>query len=123
MILSQTPNGKIEIVESQGVSFLQFNGPCEEMLPYCGACCCRGRDVFGVLLTEEEATRLQHRTRNGIKILASNGTRCAYLNDDCRCNVHDEKPKVCREWHCSPGGEGTNKGNGWMMLPTNTEAV
>jgi Fe-S-cluster containining protein len=50
---------------------------------------------------------------------------CIYLEDG-KCSVHQDKPKMCQQWHCSPRGEVNDsrierRDAGWMLMPMRRE--
>ena len=126
MLVKQLPTGTIDLVTEEGLLKIQFNGPCQEMLPYCNAICCRLRPIVNTLLTPEEADRFDsepHAVEAGQHVLSHREGHCAYLHAGNRCLVHSSKPKACQQWHCSPSGvdeqgkpfPDTNKG--WVLTP------
>lgn len=123
MILKKVPSGIIEIVESdEGDPLLQFNCECIDALPWCKAACCRGRPQWnsGVYPDElEKFETLDIEVEDGIKLLKFIKNRCWYLGkDDNLCGTHPDKPRICKEWHCSPGGKGEDiklRSNGWKL--------
>jgi len=69
-----------------------------------------------------------HPTRPGVEILDSwkDGSRCVYQKENGLCSIHEDRPKMCRQWHCSPEGEATDKqierrDAGWQLLPVRKE--
>jgi len=82
------------------------------------------RQLYNVQLTEEEKHKFEHLTINGKPHLSFDPTdmKCSYqdkVTDLCR--VHEDKPSMCRKWHCSPHGVGEGievRAQGWVMLPT-----
>lgn len=87
----------------------------------CDASCCR----FAPMTRKElKAIRAKHGIPRGSTIVIKDGPRqdtymvcrdvitgrCAYLTDDKRCSIYEDRPKICRlygtkEWpcnHCSP---------------------
>lgn len=130
MVLVETKSGPVELVKIGPAMFLQFNCDCSDALPYCQAMCCRMRMAYNVELTEEEAIRLKgldaENDGRKLKVLPvkdMGSWDCAYLTDDSKCSVQEEKPSHCRDWHCSPKGNRddptvTRRDMGWMMMPT-----
>lgn len=126
--LVQLPSGSIDIVFDGITSSLEFNCSCTDALPYCNAQCCRLRSLYGVPLYETERYNFkwdkarQVKTDDGVfNILQSKPEdgSCAHLLGNGLCEVHEAKPKNCKNWHCSPGGVGegiTIRANGWILL-------
>jgi hypothetical protein len=119
----ETPSGPIELVLVQGAFLtLQFNCDCMDALPYCKALCCRMRSGVNVLLDPDEIGKFKSKPYRGNYILQSNPETdaCAHLSAKCECTVHQDKPRMCRAWHCSPGGKGEGiqvRDGGWFMSP------
>lgn len=101
---------------------LQFNSSCEEARPVCQSMCCRMRRFYSAHLTEEEAVRFRWQDWAGTKVLEGTETGdCFYLKDGL-CSVYEERPKACREWHCSPQGglddpDISKREQGWVLFP------
>lgn len=122
--IKELPSGTIDIVLREGkLNILQFNTNCEDALPYCQAACCRNRGRYAAVLEEDEKEKYSYMlrvTNKGlVPVVASNsdGT-CCYLTPDSKCFVHNDKPKICKQWHCSPGGKGEGikiRDNGWGL--------
>ena len=118
------PSGTIDMVLEGGEAVLQFNTTCQDALPYCKAMCCRNRDKFNVPLESDERDKYKHwqypMFEQNVYLLQYNEDKeCAYLCNDL-CKVHEDKPRGCQSWHCSPGGKGegvTVRGDGWIMSP------
>lgn len=118
------PSGTIDLVLVEGDVVLQFNTTCLDALPYCHAMCCRNRDKFNVPLEPDEVDKFKSWSvwdwDKNLYLLQYNDLKeCTYLCDDL-CMVHDDKPRGCSKWHCSPEGKGegiTIRANGWTMSP------
>jgi hypothetical protein len=88
--------------------------------------CCKLQNVLSVQLNEKEMKQFGTRVFGENEIgptnliqIKPNTTECKYSKDDL-CSVHNKKPEKCKQWHCSPGGQGegiTIRANGWLMLP------
>ena len=128
MILKEVKSGTIDIESNGFMLMLQFNCNCDDVLPYCQAMCCKMRMGYNAMLTDEEAERLGHvdvvKDNSVFKFLPHKADySCIHLEND-RCKVHDQKPRMCMEEHCSPRG---NMGDptikrrfgGWLLLPNN----
>jgi hypothetical protein len=115
--LHKTEHGSIDLVFVADSLVIQFNGPCAEMLPYCKALCCRLRPNYSVALTKAEVNSGRYELEDdSALLLKSEGGNCKYLKD-CQCSIQDHKPGYCRQWHCSPGGDGEIHGKGFLLLP------
>lgn len=136
--IAEVPSGKIELVFENDTVQLQFNCSCEDALPYCKAMCCRHRPYFNILLDADEVDKfecvkvnsedvsIRHEQGetdiNQLYILKEEGSKCIYLDDACHCKVHNDKPRACTKFHCSPGGVGDEismRDAGWVLLPKN----
>jgi len=121
--IASTKSGPIELVLIQGAAMtLQFNCECLDALPYCKAMCCRLRSGLNVLLDVDEVQKFKSRPFKGHHILQSQPETdaCVYLSRDCLCQTHSDKPRMCKAWHCSPGGKGEGievRDSGWFMSP------
>lgn len=139
--IAEVPSGKIELVFEDGTVQMQFNCSCADALPYCHAICCRHRPYFNILLDPDEITKFecvkvnnedisirngQEASSNELYVLKEEGSQCIYLDGNtCHCKVHDDKPRACSKYHCSPGGIGENvsmRDGGWILLPKNGNA-
>lgn len=130
-VLEQHKSGLIAIVWNGVFASLQFNCSCLDAMHLCHGMCCTRRAGYSVELEESEKGRyfsVPHPTRPDVEILAStiDGSRCVYQKEDGLCSIHLDRPKMCRQWHCSPGGEMTDKqierrDAGWQLLPVRKE--
>lgn len=135
MILKEVQSGTIELVHNRSVLLLQFNCNCEDALPYCHAMCCRQRPVYNAKLDTDEIEKFKGvpsigalsyipvPSRDVLYVLPANlqTMDCSYL-EDSKCTVHSDKPRSCKEWHCSPKGnindtEIKHRDVGWMLMP------
>lgn len=129
MVVVETKSGPIELVKEGPVMFLQFNCNCDDALPYCQAMCCRMRMAYNVELHPEEVEKFKgnqqivnNRELYVLPIKDATTWDCSYLSD-CRCTVHEDKPKRCRGWHCSPRGNIndetiTKRDKGFAIMPS-----
>jgi len=129
-VIKNTPSGPIEIVFDGSQLTLQFNCNCQDALPICHAACCRYRPFYNVGLQPEEVEKYkteQHTAEDSdleLTILQHEDNHCTYLNEDSLCEVHDDKPCACKEYHCSPRGGGPEiqrRDGGWVILPLKPE--
>jgi Fe-S-cluster containining protein len=120
MTIKEVESGTIDVVFNGVFSTLQFNCSCEDALPVCKAICGRMRIAGGATAMLEESEKDKFQNLDG-QLLADPRTRaCVYLGEDCKCTVHDDKPKICKAWHCSPGGKGEGikyRSTGWLLAP------
>jgi len=93
-------------------------GSCLDLLPLCAAaCCCEwviGLSVeeynSGLYKAEESSLSREkpYQLKKGID------GACIYLDDDSRCRIYENRPKVCRDYICQ--GEGLNSVFPWQTL-------
>jgi hypothetical protein len=120
MVLREVESGRVEIVFNGLFSTLQFNCSCEDALPYCKAMCCRMRVTGGATTTIDEDEKDKFRNVDGMLMFDETTRACVYLDGECNCTVHLDKPRMCRAWHCSPKGVGdgiTIREAGWLLAP------
>jgi hypothetical protein len=124
--LVETPSGRIEIIHNGVFTVLQYNTSCEDALPYCKGMCCGLRAGYNVLLKpgeEKEFESIPHPMYLGRYMLASDpkDMHCVYQDKmNGFCTIHSNKPQGCRDWHCSPGGQGEDvvkRDLGWFLSP------
>jgi Fe-S-cluster containining protein len=131
-LLTERKTGPIAIVWNGTFASVQFNGNCLDMLEFCHGMCCRRRSGYTVELEASERGRYfsePHPTRPFVEILATkkNGETCVYQDEETgKCTIHEDRPKMCRQWHCSPEGSPDDKeivrrDAGWMLLPVRKE--
>jgi hypothetical protein len=125
-LVRSTPSGPIELVYVAGELRMQFNCACSDALPICRAMCCRLRTYYNVAVDADEAAAYNLEPPPGPgydAVLRVNHEHdcCGYLNPHAdTCSIQATKPRACRRWHCSPGGQGdgiTEYGDGWALLP------
>jgi Fe-S-cluster containining protein len=125
-------SGSIDLMWNGQFASMELNCDCLDALPVCHGACCRLRIGYSVELEPDEVDKFEHRehpTRPGVIILASkpDHSSCLYLDDETSlCTIHERRPKMCRRWHCSPGGQLNDKeierrDAGWMLLPLRKE--
>ncbi len=89
---------------------------CAAMLPLCAAACCRNWtinltwDEYDAGLYDALARVSYSEDTDGAgNLIGSYETyelqqnmdgRCVYLDDDCRCRIYEQRPRVCREYTC-----------------------
>lgn len=121
-VIKNTPSGPIQLVFNGTELTLEFNCECEHALPICHAVCCRYRPFFNVEVKPDEVNKYKCDLNEqlGLHVLQQQDGNCVYLKDDL-CQVNEDKPKTCQEWHCSPEGKGKDlkiRKNGWVILPS-----
>lgn len=126
-VIKNTPSGPIELVFDGRQLILQFNCNCKDALPVCHAACCRYRPFYNVGLQPEEVEKFltePHPEEKDLHILQHADGHCVYLTDNSLCKVHEDKPCICKKWHCSPRGGGQEieqRDGGWVVLPLKHE--
>ena len=125
-IVTETPSGPIELKFRNSKLYLEFNCKCDDALHICKAACCRYRPEYNVEISENEANDYLTVLDNGVNVLRHENGSCTYLGSDHNCKLGDNKPKSCKEWHCSPNGKGDNikyYQQGWELSPNLGEKV
>lgn len=131
-VLEQLKSGSIDVVWNGVFASVQFNCDCTDAVHLCHGMCCRRRSGYTVDLEISEYGRYRsdpHPTRPFVNILATkkDGMACFYLDEEKgSCTIYERRPKMCRQWHCSPGGskndvEIERRDAGWMLLPVRKE--
>lgn len=123
-VLRKTPTGTIDIVWDGRFTLIQMNCSCLDALPTCKGMCCRWKSGYTVRLEDDE-TDYRSIEYQGQRILAPDAQRqwCTYFDPMVSiCTIHDRRPKMCRQWHCSPEGEKNDaqiqvRDAGWMLSP------
>lgn len=129
--IAKVASGTVDLVWNGVFASVQFNADCTDVLHLCHGMCCTRRAGFVVELEENEKGgryfSVPHPTRPGVEILRSknDGSRCIY-QDDAKCTIYQDRPKMCRQWHCSPEGQKLDteierRDAGWMLLPVRSE--
>jgi Fe-S-cluster containining protein len=74
--------------------------PCEELIPLCGARCCRLRFALSTEDLDEGIVRWDYGRPYMIRQRASDNY-CVHNDPETRfCTVHTVRPRVCRTYHC-----------------------
>ena len=130
-VIKELKSGSIDVTWDGHFVRTEFNCSCIEANSICHGMCCRSKAGFSVELEEDEYYFYQHkfhpRTRVPLLATTADGTSCIYLDaEKGLCTIHDKRPKMCRQWHCSPQGEKKDKeivcrDAGWMLLPMRKE--
>lgn len=102
------PSGEIRLEVGADGLYLLFDADCLDALPYCKAQCCA---LHGILISEEEHEGFNGRvpTEANERLQSYEMRRdadgfCSCLNRDTRrCNIYEERPGTCREFHCTRG--------------------
>ncbi len=75
----------------------------------CEAICCHGNIAWELPADWKCDTRLfdlslakaRELMRTGKEIwIEGTQNKCSHLTNDCRCDIHDYKPAICRIWYC-----------------------
>jgi hypothetical protein len=128
--ITNVPSGSVDLVWNGVFARIEFNCNCMDALPLCNGMCCRKRSGYSVELEEDELGFYQHRYHpiTGAAILATteDGMTCIYHRIDGKCGIHNRRPKMCRQWHCSPQGalndeEIVRRDSGWILNPVRKE--
>jgi Fe-S-cluster containining protein len=128
-VLEQTAKGPIQIVWNGVFASVQFNTDCLDALHLCHGMCCRSRSGYSVELEPDEVDLYWHRQHPTSKVpilQTKEDGSCVYLTEEGRCGTYKTRPKMCRQWHCSPHGqmgdaEIERRDAGWMLLPVRKE--
>jgi Fe-S-cluster containining protein len=124
-VLEQTQSGPIAIVWNGVFASVQFNTDCLDALHLCHGMCCRRRSGYSVVLEPDELPLYQHKA--GVLAAKKDGMTCWYQEEKSgKCSIYQNRPKMCRQWHCSPQGQMGDKeierrDAGWMLLPVRKE--
>lgn len=130
LTLVHVQSGTIDLVWNGIEAILQFNANCVDCLPYCKAMCCRS---FSIGLDDDEKQKFTQIRKhpfipNGAMLLRNEDRSCVYLQDDCKCGVHNDKPRMCKRFACSPGCQPgdetiTRRDAGWKLEIFRREAA
>ena len=109
-LITEVDSGTISFqLGSDGV-WLRFDCDCADALPYCQAQCCAliGTVVFPDeiidKLVPETGVELDNKSRWVMK-RESDGF-CECLDRQTRtCNIYENRPQTCRQFHCTRGAE------------------
>ncbi len=127
MKIKDLPSGTIDIVQVGAVSLLQFNASCKDALPYCKGMCCGSRYAYNVILEPEEVAAYASVKVKDQDVLAFDPAdmRCIYQDKEGHhCKIYEDRPSMCRQWHCSPEGKGEGinfRGLGFFLAPAITK--
>lgn len=120
-LVASVPSGEIRTEVGADGIYMVFDCDCDDALPYCHANCC---GMAGTLVREDEVDKLNELAEEiKNRLLNFNPHRkefemkrdadgfCVALNrEKCLCTIYDDRPKTCREFHCSRGA-----GRGWDL--------
>lgn len=123
-VLKNVPSGTIDLIFDGCQLVMQYNCDCLDALPWCKGACCRYRPFYNIGLEPEEIGKfdaIPHPEDDKVQILKHVDGHCVYLDGESSlCGVHDDKPCICKKWHCSPRGGGDEietRDGGWVLLP------
>ncbi len=106
--------GEIRFESGADGTWLQFDCECLDALPYCKAHCC---SLNGLLVWPAELDKYEHLCEidesNGTYVLEKGADGfCNCLDREKRlCQIHEDKPQTCREFHCTRGASQ----RGWKL--------
>lgn len=98
--------GQITSQSGADGTWLQFDCDCLDALPVCRSQCC---SLKGTFLSEVEAQSGQYDCfvdpESGLPQLRRDADgACTYLDRDTKlCSIYDNRPGVCRQFHCTRG--------------------
>jgi hypothetical protein len=104
VVLKEVPSGQIRIEDGADGTYLLFDCECLDALPYCRAQCCALR---GTIITPEEYHSEKYQAYwdegvNGMVLKRDADGFCYCLDrENKRCNIYEDRPKVCRNFHCT----------------------
>lgn len=107
--------GEVRLEDGDSGRFLQFDGDCLDMLPFCHAQCC---GLMGTMVNEESQEKLAqvygeeaaevlldfHQSGEGIVMKRCSDGRCIALDRDTfKCSIYENRPDTCKNFHCTKG--------------------
>lgn len=104
VVLKEVSSGEIRIEDGADGTYLLFDCECLDALPYCRAQCCALR---GTIITPEEYHSELYEAYwdervNGMVLKRDADGFCYCLNRETkRCNIYENRPKVCKNFHCT----------------------
>ena len=104
VILREVPSGEIRIEDGADGAYLLFDCECLDALPYCRAQCCGLR---GTIISPEEYHSNKYEAHwdegvNGMVLKRDADGFCSCLDRETkRCNIYEERPNVCKNFHCT----------------------
>jgi len=107
-------SGEIRLEVGADGLYLVFDCECKDALPYCHANCC---GMPGTLVNPDEVKNLNKLAERVEKRLVNFNSKynrpemrrcadgwCTALNrEKYLCEIYDDRPDVCRDFHCSRG--------------------
>lgn len=108
-VLVKLPNGEIRTESGADGTWLMFDAPCLECLPYCKAHCC---SCTGILLIEDEVEQYSDQNipttfnfeADEFEMKKSADGFCSMLDRQTRtCTIYEDRPQTCRTFHCTQG--------------------
>lgn len=125
IVIKNTPSGPIELHFNGNQLVMQYNCNCLDALPICHAACCRYRPFYNVSPEESGKYKTEeHPDDHKLLVLQHVDGHCIHLDNNSLCEVHEDKPCICKKWHCSPYGGGPDieqRDGGWVLLPLKNE--
>lgn len=125
-VVAEVPSGTIDLIHDGRNLRLQFNARCEDVLAVCKGQCCRMRPHWNTPLAPDEIGKWMSTTMpdRALPVLAydTDTGSCHYQDHESgKCRTHDDLPRACTRWHCSPGGQGEgieHRDHGWLLVPS-----
>lgn len=108
-VLVKLPNGEIRTETGSDGTWLMFDAPCLECLPYCKAHCC---SCTGILVTDDEVEEYADTSvkltfnyeLNSCEMTKSSDGFCHALDRQTRtCSIYEDRPHTCKTFHCTRG--------------------
>ena len=107
VVLAATKTGRIELETGADGVYLRFDGPCDEMIPFCKSACCAlpGIDVSQAEKREDPNLRTQEGPDGLVMQRAATGWCVENHPDTKLCAIYTDRPQTCRDFHCTRGDE------------------
>lgn len=106
-VIAQFEEGEIRIERGADGAYILFDCECLQALPYCHAQCC---GLKGIILSAEEEDKIGkypmvfNPNMDMYEMRRDADGFCACLNRDTRrCNVYEDRPQTCQQFHCTRG--------------------
>lgn len=105
-VVATVPSGEIRIEDGADGAYILFDCDCLDALPYCRAQCCALR---GTCVQQEEQNYVNYDSyldpMLGLRVLKRDADGFCYALDrqTKTCNIYDNRPQTCRDFHCTKG--------------------
>lgn len=113
-VLVELPDGNIRIEWGADGTWLLFDAPCLQALPYCKAQCCalRGTVVFPDEMEKNAYEAYWNGEEGGLVLKRDADGACTYLDRPTRlCQIYEERPRTCQDFHCTRDAQA----RGWKL--------